>query len=206
MSPSTMSARERLQTHAARPNLFRAIDIDGVSNQDTSLASRSGLIDRIAPGVYLGREHLRHPLVQVAAWQLRRSDVVGGLLTMAVYYDLVDAFARGTWMLIPTGSTVLRSPGVVVVKAAPRLLDRKHDRKNGIVTLNIHGVPTRVTDEDRTVLDLWRSQRRISYEHALTALRRRVRQPSFRPPRFARLAERLDVWHRLEPYVAGMMA
>ena len=206
MMLSTMTTRDQLQSHATRPHLFRAADLDGVSDQDVSLASRRGLIDRIAPGVYLGREQLRHPLVQVAAWQLRRPDAVGGLLTMAVYYGLVDAFARGTWMLIPTGSTVLRSSGIIVVKAAPPLLTRKHDGKNGIVTLDIHGVPTRVTDEDRTVLDLWRSQRRISYEHLLTALRNRVRQSSFRPARFARLAERLGVWHRIEPYVAGMMA
>jgi hypothetical protein len=188
------------------PHLFRATDLEGGSDQTVSLACRRGLIDRIAPGVYLGREQVRHPLVQVAAWQLRRPDVVGGLLTMAVYYDLVDAFARGTWLLIPTGSTVLRSPGIIVVKAAPHLLARKHDRKNGIVTLDIHGVPTRITDEDRTVLDLWRSQRRVSHEHLITSLRRRVQQPSFQPPRFARLAERLGVWQRLEPYVVGMMA
>ena len=78
------------------------------------------------------------------------------------------------------------------------------DEDNGIATLDVHGVRVRITDPDRTTLDLWRYPRRISVEHATEALRRRVGAEAFEMPRFARLGQRLGVWHRVEPIARGL--
>jgi hypothetical protein len=62
-----------------------------------------------------------------------------------------------------------------------------------------------MTGSDRTTLDLWRYPQRISAEHALEALSRRVRSDDFHVPTFARLARRLGVWAKVEPVVQGLM-
>ena len=94
---------------------------------------------------------------------------------------------------------------VRVVQTAPRWVDPGEDEENGIVHLPVHGVDVRITGPDRTVIDLWHYPSLISGEHALVALRRRSRAPDFRIPAFARLAERIGVWKRIQPVLQGMM-
>ena len=130
-----------------------------------------------------------------------------GLLTAALFRDLTEAFSRGTWLLVPKGSTPPRSQmaPVQVVQTAARTIDLKNDPVLGIVTLPVHGVAARVTGPDRTVIDLWRYPRRIPVEFAMEALRRRARADTPRVPEFARLARRLGAWKSLEPVVQGLM-
>ena len=129
------------------------------------------------------------------------------LLTAAVHHGLTDAFTRGTWLFVPKGTTVPRSRNIAlnVVQTAPRFIDRDLDEENGILHLEVHGVTLRLTNPDRTVLDLWKYPRRVASEHALTALRRRVDAPDFRRPVFARLGRRIGAWSRVEQVVLGMM-
>lgn len=185
--------------------LLTAPDL-AVSNAMARL-EREGVLQRIIPGVYLGARHPRHPLIEVAAWTLRHPNVVVCLLTAAVFHDLTDAFARGTWLFVPVGASVPRSSVVKVnvVQTAPRFIDPAVDGELGIVKLDVHGVEVRVTDPDRTTLDLWRYPRRVASENAVDALRRRVSTPGFDTPRFARLARKLEVWDRVEPILRGLM-
>jgi hypothetical protein len=168
---------------------------------------KEGILHRVVPGVYVGARHKRHPLIEPAAWTLRHPKAVACLLTAAVYHDLTDAFARGTWLFIPKGASPPRSRVATlnVVQTAPRLIDPKQDRNNGIVKLPVHGVELRLTGPDRTTLDLWRYPRKVSHEYALDALRRRTRASDFHMPSFARLARRLRIWWRLEPIVQGLI-
>lgn len=168
---------------------------------------QEGTLARVVQGVYLGAEHQRHPLAEAAAWTLRYPSAVIGLLTAATYHDLTDAFPRGTWLYVPKGTTVPRSTTspVHVVQIAPHLVEPADDAENGIVTLNVHGVAVRITNADRTTIDLWRYPYRVSAEHALVALRRRTRAKGFSVPRFAHLAQRLDAWSTIEPVLQGML-
>ena len=169
--------------------------------------SREGAIERIIPGVYLGSQHKQHSLTEGAAWTLKHPQAVTCLLTAAVYHDLTDAFAGGTWLYVPKGSSPPRSTVVPVhvIQTAPRYIEPEHDDDNDIIALDIHGVQVRVTGPDRTTLDLWRYPQRISAEHALEALRRRVQADDFRIPAFARLARRLNVWPKIEPVMQGLV-
>lgn len=179
----------------------------GVSLSALARAEHADVLTRIVPGVYLGAAHTRGPLTEGAGWTLRHPDAVVGLLTAALFHDLSDAFPRGTWLLVPKGSSPPRShtAPVQVVQVAPRHVSREHDDDNGIVTIEVHGVPVRMTGPDRTVIDLWRYPRRIPVEFALDALRRRAKADNFRVPVFARLARRLGTWKPLEPVVQGLM-
>jgi len=170
-------------------------------------AAHERTVERVVPGVYLGAEHTRGPLTEAAAWTLRHPGAVVGLLTAAVIHELTDAFPRGSWLLVRKGASPPRSRvvRVQVVQVSPERVDPAHDGENGIVTRQVHGVRVRLTHPDRTVIDLWRYPRRIPVEHALDALRRRIRSQGFHLPAFARLARRLGVWDRLEPIVQGAM-
>jgi hypothetical protein len=192
---------------SASDRLLRAEDL-GVMPWAMARMHEAGVVDRVISGVYLGASCARHPLVEAAAWTLRYPDAVVGLLTAASAHQLTDAFARGTWLLVPKGGTVPRSrtAALEVVQVAPRFIDPAGGVELGISTLEVHGVGLRLTDPDRTVLDLWKYPRRVAAEHALTALRRRVLSADFVLPRFARLGRHLGVWGRIEPVVQGMMA
>jgi hypothetical protein len=195
-----------IQAAAASDRLWRAADL-GVSAAAMSRMSREGTLERVVPGVYLGAKHSLHPLTEAAAWTVKHPDAVACLLTAAIHHDLTDAFAGGTWLYVPKGSSPPRS-GVVlvhVIQTAPKYIDPAHDDANDIISLELHGVRLRMTGLDRTTLDLWRYPQRISAEHALEALRRRVRSDDFHVPTFARLARRLGVWAKVEPVVQGLM-
>jgi len=169
--------------------------------------SREGTLERVIPGVYLGTAHAHEALTESAAWSLKHDEAVVCLLTAAVHHQLTDAFSRGTWLYVPKGASPPRSKvaPVHVLQATPRYILRGHDDVNGIIEREIHGVRVRITGADRTTLDLWRYPRRIAAEHALEALRRRMRASDFQIPTFARLARRLDVWSKVEPVLQGLV-
>lgn len=201
------SPREAIRVAAVSGDrLLRAADLD-VPAYALAQAERAGLIERIVPGIYLGPEWPRQRLTEAAAWTLRHPGAVAGLITAAVYHELTDAFERGTWLLVPHGTSPPRShtSGVHVVQVAPWMVDPADDAANGILSVSAHGVTVRVTGPDRTVLDLWRYPQLISAEHALAGLRRRVSTPGFNVPAFARLARRLGAWSKVEQTLQGMM-
>lgn len=185
---------------------MRATDI-GLPTDALAYAERRGILRQVIRGVYLGATHVEHPLLDLAAWTLRHPSAVGGLLTAAVYHDLTNAFADGTWLFIPQGKSPPRSriEPLHVVQTSGRWILPQFDDLNGISRLQVHGVEVRLTSRERTTLDLWRYPRHISAEHAIDALRRCVREPGFRLPEFARLAKRLDAWDHVERVLQGLM-
>jgi len=202
-----LSPREAIQHAAdASDRLIRAEDLD-VPSYSLAQAERAGVVERVAPGVYLGPRWPRHALTEAAAWTLRHPDAVAGLITAAVHHGLTDAFERGTWLIVRIGSSPPRSrvAPVRVIQAAPWLVDRRQDADNGIEVVQVHGVVVRVTNPDRTVIDLWRYPRLVEGEHALVALRRRISAADFHTASFARLARHMEVWKRIEPVLQGMM-
>jgi predicted transcriptional regulator of viral defense system len=179
----------------------------GVPPDAMSRSSHDGVLERVIPGVYVGARHKQHALIEAAAWTLRYPNAVACLLTAATLHHLTDAFARGTWFYVAKGESRPRSTVVAVhvVQTAPKYIAPERDKQNGIITENVHGIDVRITGPDRTTLDLWRYPRRIAQEHALEALRRRVRAEDFHLPTFARLGTRLQIWSRVEPIVQGLV-
>ncbi len=196
-----------IERAAESGGLLRAVDL-AVPLYALAQAEKAGVVERLAPGVYIGAHIAQHTLAEAAAWTVRHPEAVGCLLTAAVYHGLTDAFEQGTWLLVPVGTSPPRSrtSAVRVVQVAPRLVEREHDDELGIEAVTVHGVRVRVTGPDRTVLDLWRYPQLVAGEHALGALRKRVSDPRFRIPAFVRLARELDVWTRIEPVLQGMTA
>lgn len=191
---------------ASSSRLLTAAEL-GVHPSAMARLEHEGVVRRVIPGIYVGAHHPAHPLIEAAAWTLKHPRAVVGLLTAAVYHELTDAFARGTWLFVPLGASPPRSrvTNVHVVQTVPRWVDPDRDVENGIFSLIVHGVELRLTGPDRTVVDLWRYPRKISREYALDALRRRLRSDDFEMPRFARLATNLGAWPKIEPVALGMV-
>lgn len=187
-------------------NLLTAAAV-GVTTPAMAHEENQGTLRRVITGVYVGAQHLTHPLIEAAAWTLKHPQAVVCLLSAAVHHDLTDAFARGTWLYVPFGASPPRSrvSAVHVLQVAERLVDPLQDGENGVVRLKIHGVTVRITNPDRTTLDLFRYHQRIPSEYALDALRRRAGAKDFEVPRFARLGERIGVWAAVEPVLRGLM-
>lgn len=204
--PTETSEHQTIRAAAAGDVLLHAESL-GVSAPAMSRMVAEGSIERLAPGIYLGAQAPRHALSEAAAWTVRYSAVVAGLVTAAVHHDLTDAFTGGTWLLAPKGSSFPRSRSfpIEVVQVAPWLIDPAQDEDNGVDTVTVHGTTVRVTGPDRTVIDLWRYPRRIPSEHALHALRRRIAAPAFDLPAFSRLARRLGAWSRVDQVLQGML-
>jgi len=204
--PNEPTIHDTIRAAAMTDRLWRADDL-AVPADAMARMSLGGSLERIIPGVYLGVEHQRTPLTEAAAWTLKHPGAVTCLLTAAVYNDLTDAFAGGTWLYVLKGTSPPRSTVVPVnvVQTIPKFAGREFDDLNGITGVQVHGIQVRVTGPDRTTLDLWRYPRRISAEHALEALRRRVRADSFQVSVFARLARRLGVWSKVEPVMQGLV-
>lgn len=205
MSPP---ARRAIIHEAARHDQLLRAETLSVPGHALVRAEAAGELVRVVPGVYLGVSWPRSTLTEAAAWTLRYPAAVAGLLTSAVHHGLTDAFEQGTWLCVPVGTSVPRSRTTPLhpVQVTPRWLTPDADADNGIVRVEAHGVVVRLTDPDRTVIDLWRFPRLVAREHALAALRRRVAAPDFRVPDFARLARHLEAWARIEPVLEGMIA
>lgn len=179
----------------------------GVHPSAMARLEHEGVVRRVIPGIYVGTHHPTHKLIEAAAWTLKHPLAVVGLLTAAVYHDLTDAFARGTWLFVPLGASPPRSrvANVHVVQIVPRLVEPDRDVENGISSFAVHGVDIRLTGPDRTVVDLWRYPGKIPREYALDALRRRLRSDEFEMPKFARLARDLGAWQKIEPVAQGLV-
>lgn len=201
-----LSREQQIARLAAENRLLQAADL-GMPPEALAHAAHQGILYPVIRGVYLGATHPHHPMLELAAWTLRHPDAVGGMLTAAVYHDLTNAFARGTWLFIPRGKSPPRSrlTPLHVIQTSGRWILPQFDALNGIDHMQVHGVQVRLTDRIRTTLDLWRYPRRVSAEHALDALRRVAHEPGFRVAGFARLARRLDIWTRVEPVLQGVL-
>lgn len=206
MCSNDVTTHDEIRAAAATDRLWRAVDL-GAPTDAMSRMSREGVLDRIIPGVYLGSHHEQQALTEAAAWTLKHPLAVVCLLTAAAHHGLTDAFTGGTWLYVPKGSSPPRSTVVPVhvVQTALKFVDPEQDKLNGIFNVEVHGVRVRVTNPDRTTLDLWRYPRHVSAEHALRALRERVRTEDFGIPSFARLARHLGIWTKIEPVMQGLV-
>jgi hypothetical protein len=204
----SLPAPRAIINEAARHDQLLRADALGVPGHALVRAEAAGELVRVVPGIYLGASWPRSALTEAAAWTLRYPAAVAGLLTAAVHHGLTDALEQGTRLCVPIGTSVPRSRTTPIhpVQVTPRWITPEADAENGIVRVEAHGVIVRVTEPDRTVIDLWRYPRLVAREHALTALRRRVAAPDFSVPAFARLARHLDAWGRIEPVLVGMLA
>jgi len=191
----------RAREAAARGTAFRARDV-GVPTAILSRLVERNELHRLGRGVYIASDIELDPLAEAAAVCLRVPRAVLCLMSALEYHDLTTAWADGIWVMVPRDRNPPQDAEarLHVVRVQRKVLQPEL----GILTLDVHGVPVRITNPPRTVIDCWRYPRRIPHSTAHEALRELRRSPHWNGREFYKLAKALGVWTRLRPYVEGL--
>ncbi|MBI2920762.1 MAG: AbiEi antitoxin N-terminal domain-containing protein [Planctomycetes bacterium] len=148
------------------------LEAAGISYDQLRSLVRSGKIERIARGLY----HLtdsepteRHHLAAVCA---RVPNSIVCLLSALQFHSIGTQLPREIWLAIPHKARPPRLPGFKT-----RLLRFSGASwRYGILDVEFEGVPGKVTNPARTVVDCFRFERLIGREAAMEALREALRQ------------------------------
>ena len=177
MSFPTMAAPPKLTLAALRRAgvgaFFRPIDLEplGITEPMLRTLIRRGTIEKIARGLYrlVGAETSEH--YAVAATCARIPNAIICLLTALQIHDIGTRLSPEIWIGIARGRRAPRSTiaRLRVVRFSERFLTA------GVEPVRIDGVPTRITNPTRTIIDCLRLPRLIDRETALEAAREGLR-------------------------------
>ncbi len=178
---------ERLVTLLSDDGLHTTAEIvaAGVSRTAVSRASRAGLAVQYGRGLYCTAAALGTNGLGYAAMTLNNPGVVVCMLSAAHWHDLSDEDPGEAWLAVDrtvAGAPVAGLPHVPVRTVWWQPGHMRH----GIEAVKVAGVPVRMTDPARTVVDLVRNRGKIGDEPAMRALHDYVR--SGRPV--------ADIWDR----------
>ncbi len=151
-----------------------------------------GRLERVRRGVYqvsnadLGeKEELYH----IATLRCGIPSVIC-LLSALDYYHLTDQIPKRTWVLVPDSKRVV-APDLKLVRS------RRPQWNIGIRKTKRYWITTL----DRTLIDCIVYMRLIGNQVALYALKRAIAQQKTKPRVLLDLAKKMNVAHRIRPYV-----
>jgi predicted transcriptional regulator of viral defense system len=191
--------RDRILQHLASHNVARLSELKALGATATAVArlARSGAIVRLGRGLYQRADapldqHQR--LIEVAK---RVPKGVICLTSALAYWDLTDHIPRKTWVAIGPKDWRPR------LDAPPIRFVRFADAAGGagIRTVAIQGVPIRITDPARTIVDLFRYRRLVGDAVAIDGLREALRSRQAAPGAIMALARGFRAAARIAPYI-----
>lgn len=187
---------ERLVTLLSDDGLHTSAEIvaAGVSRTAVARAARAGLVVQYARGLYCTAAGLGANGIGHAAMTLRNPGVVVCMLSAALLHDLSDEDPAEAWLAVDRTLAGAAVAGLPHFPVRTVWWQPAHMR-NGIETVSMAGVPVRVTDPARTVVDLVRNRGKIGDEPAMKALHDYVR--SGRPV--------ADIWDRASEIGASVV-
>jgi len=166
---------------------FRARDAAalGFHSADLRRLAERGLIDRVAWGLYRLADAEPTEHYTIAAVSARVPGAIVCLLSALSVHQLGTQLPREVWIAIPhkARSPRLREFPVKVVRFSGEAL------RHGVETVRLEGMPVRVTNVARTVVDCFRFRRLVGAETAREALRAALRQRKATPAQIWRAAE-----------------
>ena len=178
---------ERLAGLLADDGLHTSAELGaaGVSRTAVARAVRSGAAVQYGRGLYCTAAALGANGIGHAAMTLNNPGVVVCMLSAAQWHDLSDEDPAESWLAVDRTACRASVAGLPHVPVRTVWWQPGHMR-HGIETVTMAGVPVRVTDPARTVVDLVRNRGKIGDETAMKALHDYVR--SGRPV--------ADIWER----------
>lgn len=176
---------------------LRQITAAGVSDSAVRRLVKAGKAERVGRGIYglSGREP--DDLDALARVSLRVPQGVICLMSAARVHEITTANTPQVWVAVPHGSRRPSSPDVALqfrMWRNPVLFEV------GVQEIDVAGVPVRITDPARTVVDLFRPQNRVSDERAIEALGLYLDQCGD-PDVVLEYAERLGIAEHLSHYL-----
>lgn len=166
---------EKLRQLAQTKPLFRRAEAlaAGVNAMALTRLERAGLIMRTGRGLYclVGEPGHIMPGLMEAALQVPKGVVC--LLSALAFHHIGTQQPREIWMMIPHNCPTPK------VQWPPLRIIRSRVPESftlGVETHLLDGVPVKVTDPDRTIVDCFKHRNHVTLEACLEALRERLQK------------------------------
>lgn len=194
---------EKLRLLAQTTPLFRRAEAlaAGVNAMALTRLERAGLIMRTGRGLYclVGEPGHVMPGLMEAALQVPKGVVC--LLSALAFHHIGTQQPREIWMMIPHNCPTPK------VQWPPLRIIRSRVPESftlGVETHLLDGVPVKVTDPDRTIVDCFKHRNHVTLEACLEALweRRKNRRKSLLPMHQYREKLRMD--RVMRPYMEAL--
>lgn len=170
-------ARASVQTPPARERLCRAglgaffrpgqLEALGITHDELRRLAAAGTVERVGRGLYrlADAEPTEHYTLAAACARVPRSIVC--LLSALSVHGVGTRLPREVWLAIPNKARAPRLPDIQV-----RLLRFSGAAWSyGVTDTEFEGVPARITNPARTIVDCFRFERLVGREAAVEALR-----------------------------------
>jgi predicted transcriptional regulator of viral defense system len=182
----------------------------GVTAATVSRMKEKGLILQLSRGLYQLPDtalDVNHSLAEAA--KLVPKGVIC-LVSALAFHGLTDTIPSRVWMAIGPKDRRPRTdhPPLQFVRFGDKVL------RSGVEEHRIEGVPVRIYNPAKTVIDLFRYRRSAGKRYqkspglnlALEGLREALRQRKATPSEIAKYANEAGIWKVVQPYLEAMTA
>jgi predicted transcriptional regulator of viral defense system len=204
MVQGSQTQRERLIATLKQRGMARLSELTraGITAATVSRLEREGAVVRLGRGLYQLPDapiDANHSLAEAA--KLVPKGIICFTSALA-FHDLTDRIPPRTWMAIGTKDWRPRveRPPIEFVRFNPTVL------KSGIQQHVIEGIPVRIYEPAKTIVDLFRYRRRVGLNTAIEGMRAALRGRKATPDEIARYAHEAGVWNALRPYFEALTA
>ena len=149
-------------------SFFRPRDAEmaGITYGELKRMEADGFVEREARGLYRRTDAELTRFHDIAAVCARVPDAIVCLLTALVVHEIGTQLPREAWIAIPQGN---RTPILTTTRARVMRFSGASLRY-GVEDIQFEGVPARITNPARTVVDCFRFRSRVGYDVAQEAL------------------------------------
>lgn len=159
-----MKKRTKLEELALRledERLYDVCELNTVLDNPPTIVLRrmaeKGLLDSPARGVYIKSGYEPHMLDEHLAVSKRAPGIVFNLYSAARIHDITQQEPNALWIgLPPTHKNPPTMGGEFYLDINPLRWNRVIDVEVGIETISLRGVDLKLTNPERTVVDMWR--------------------------------------------------
>jgi predicted transcriptional regulator of viral defense system len=202
MSPLAATQQQRLKAIVEAQPLVRAYDLraQGITSATIARAEASGLIGRIARGLYQSRDselENDQALAEIA------KQIPNGIISMTsalAFHGLTDQMPRRIWVAIAKGAwaPTVRSPPIRLVRF------KSGSFRDGVETHTISGVHVPIYSIARTLADVFRNPRLVDRSIAIESLKSALTQRKVTPSDIYEAARHGGVVKIIAPYLEAL--
>jgi predicted transcriptional regulator of viral defense system len=197
------STSDRLLALARRRGVLRAKDLqtEGIPRIYLSRLHRKGVLERPSRGVYVlsDADITEHHSLAEASRRVPHGVIC--LLSALRFHELTTQAPFEVWLAIDRKARMPKvdHPPLRIVRFSGPKLDR------WVETHTVEGVPVRVTNPARTVVDCFAYRNKVGLDVALEALRDCLRQKKASVDEITRAAEARHMLNVLRPYLEAIV-
>lgn len=187
--------------HPLKP-LFRAADLDaaGFTRFQIPALLRRGEIARMSRGLYYWTNAPLSSHSTIASVAKLVPNGIICLLTALRFHEIGTQNPGGVWVALP--------PNYRTPKLSDISLNAVHFggifREVGVTDVEIDGVPMKITNPVRTIIDCFRFRNKIGLDIAMEALEEGVRKKVFTSDELVKMAQQCRIYAAMKPYMESI--